>query len=306
MCWKNLVGWDENSQSALGISEINLIYCLLLTDIHTEKLKTPSPRPLSAAGPGLSHGTLVFLNWSHMGFLWTAALPALSPTTGPAGCSTPGAPPALTLVPAGLFSYISHSPLPAAVADFPFPRLLSQSTPAHSQLSCGNSRFSSESSCGILLWHGTALGSAHRELPSSPQLPKPCHVRSVCKPSLFCLCTMLKWFSNRSHCRPTSSKADLQQMQKLNHLSVPFCFDLPFSFNEKSSCDTQRAASIVNPQRPHPAKLGHNLRAKSQAVCFHKANKNKPSLKWANYKHHNYRINLHQRRDALSSNHLFW
>lgn len=121
MCWKNLVGWDENSQSALGISEINLIYCLLLTDIHTEKLKTPSPRPLSAAGPGLSHGTLVFLNWSHMGFLWTAALPALSPTTGPAGCSTPGAPPALTLVPAGLFSYISHSPLPAAVADFPFP-----------------------------------------------------------------------------------------------------------------------------------------------------------------------------------------
>lgn len=185
-------------------------------------------------------------------------------------------------------------------------RLLSQSTPAHSQLSCGNSRFSSESSCGILLWHGTALGSAHIELPSSPQLPKPCHVRSICKPSLFCLCTMLKWFSNRSHCRPTSSKADLQQMQKLNHLSVPFCFDLPFSFNEKSSCDTQRAASIVNPQRPHPAKLGHNLRAKSQAVCFHKANKNKPSLKWANYKHHNYRINLHQRRDALSSNHLFW
>lgn len=164
--------------------------------------------------------------------------------------STSSPPSSLTLVPAGLS--LSHFSLlsPAAVVQqfFPSWSLLSQSTPAHSQLSCGNSRFSSESSCGILLWHGTALGSAHRELPSSPQLPKPCHVRSVCKPSLFCLCTMLKWFSNRSHCRPTSSKADLQQMQKLNHLSVPFCFDLPFSFNEKSSCDTQRAASMVNPE----------------------------------------------------------
>lgn len=44
-------------------------------------------------------------------------------------------------------------------------------------------------------------------------------------------------------------------MKKLNHLSVPFCFALPFSLNEKSSHDTPRAVSLVIPQRPHPAKM---------------------------------------------------